>query len=90
MMLCVLVLDVDPMKYATQWQVYVRHWHPSTFTVDKTREVILDQNTTQHLKERLAELSGISPGRIQFAKVTRHYACLTTMILLIGFGVFSL
>ena len=71
MMWCVLLLDVDPMKYAAQMQVYVRHWHPSTFTVDKTREVILDKNTPQHLKERLAELSGIPLDRIQFAKVTR-------------------
>ena len=66
-----MVSDVDPMKYATQMQVYVRHWHPSTYTVDKTREVILDQNTPQHLKERLAEFSGIPADRIQFAKVMK-------------------
>ena len=60
---------MDPMKYATQMQVYVRHWHPSTYTVDRTQEVILDENTPEHLKQKLAEFSGIPAPRIQFAKV---------------------
>jgi hypothetical protein len=57
------------MKHATQMQVYVRHWHPRSHTVDKTQEVILEENTPQHLKLKLSELSGIPADRIQFAKV---------------------
>ena len=61
----------DPMKHATQLQVYVRHWRPSTYTVDKTSEVILDENTPEHLKKKLSEFSGIPVERVQFAKVRK-------------------
>ena len=40
----------DKMKEPTQMQVYVRHWHPSTYTVDKTQEIILSDNSPEHLK----------------------------------------
>ena len=40
----------DEMTEATQMQVYVRHWHPSTYTVDKTQEIILSDNSPEHLK----------------------------------------
>ena len=40
----------DTMKEPTQMQVYVRHWHPSTYTVDKTQEIILSDNSPEHLK----------------------------------------
>ena len=60
----------DPMKHATQMQIYVRRWRPSTFSVDKTCEIILDENTPEHLKQRLSELSGIPLSRVLFAKVS--------------------
>ena len=69
------------MKHATQMQVYVRHWHPRTYTVDKTREVILDVNTPEHLKQKLSEFSGIPTGRIKFAKVV-HIAISPVVLLL--------
>ena len=40
----------DKMIETTQMQVYVRHWHPSTYTVDKCQEIILSENTPDHLK----------------------------------------
>ena len=40
----------DEMKEATQMQVYVRHWHPSSYAVDKTQEIILSDNSPEHLK----------------------------------------
>ena len=62
-------IDEDPMKHPTQMQVYVRHWRPSSYTVDKSSEIILNENTPQHLKLKLSEFSGIPAQRIQFAKV---------------------
>lgn len=59
----------DPMTLATQMQVYVRRWRPSVYKIDKTAEIILDENSFQHLKLKLFELSGIPINRIQFAKV---------------------
>ena len=52
MTLCVLIAHAGPDKMieTTQMQVYVRHWHPSTYTVDKCQEIILSENTPDHLK----------------------------------------
>ena len=58
------------MKHATQMQIYVRRWRPSTFTMDKTQEVILNENTPDHLKLRISEFSGIPVERVMFAKAS--------------------
>lgn len=49
-LLCVCMAGPDKMTEPTQMQVYVRHWHPSTYTVDKSQEIILSENTPDHLK----------------------------------------
>ena len=51
------ILFVRPRQKteATQMQVYVRHWHPSTYTVDKTQEIILSGNSPEHLKLKVRE-----------------------------------
>ncbi len=41
------------MTESTQMQVYVRHWHPSSYTVDLTREVILCDTSPQHLRAKV-------------------------------------
>ena len=41
-------------------QVYVRHWHPSTYTVDKTQEIILSDNSPEHLKLMVKDYTHIS------------------------------
>ena len=41
----------------TQMQVYVRHWHPSSYTVDKTQEIILSDTSPEHLKMMVRTLS---------------------------------
>ena len=50
MTLCVQLVGPDKMVETTQMQVYVRHWHPSTYAVDKCQEIILSENTPDHLK----------------------------------------
>ena len=57
------------MTEATQMQVYVRRWRPSTWLVDHKHDIILDQNTPEHLRMKLAEISGIPQEDIQYAKV---------------------
>ena len=68
------------MKHATQMQIYVRRWRPSIFTVDPTCEIILDENTPDHLKQKLSELSGIPLHRVLFAKVCQCYLILLCVI----------
>ena len=59
----------EKMKQPPQLQVYVRRWQPSTHTVGRTGEVVLDKNTTEHLKEKISEFSGIPVKRVMFARV---------------------
>ena len=40
----------EPMKHPTQTQVYVRWWHPSSYIVDPTQEIILKNYTQDELK----------------------------------------
>ena len=40
-------------------QIYLKRWHPSSYTVDHPHEIILDQNSPAHLRMRISEASGI-------------------------------
>ena len=44
----------DEKVESTQTQVYVRHWHPSTYAVDKTQEIILSDKSPEHLKQKVS------------------------------------
>ena len=48
----------DNMLESTMMQVYVRHWHPSTYTVDATQEIILNETSPAHLKEKVCVWGG--------------------------------
>ena len=44
----------EPMQQPTQMQVYIRWWHPSSFTVDCTREIILSTANPDGLKAKVS------------------------------------
>ena len=47
------MVDADPMVHPTQMQVYLRRWRPSSYTVDPIQEMILDENTLEHLRKKV-------------------------------------
>ena len=47
------MVDADQMIYPTQMQVYLRHWRPSSFTVDPIQEIIMDGNGLDHLRKKV-------------------------------------
>ena len=47
----------EPMQCPTQTQVYVRWWHPSTYTVEPTQEIVLDTAKPAELKVKVSDLS---------------------------------
>ena len=63
------------MSSPDQMQVYLKRWRPSSFSVDAPHEVILDQNSPAHLRERLAEVSGIPAEDVMFAKAHNSFPC---------------
>lgn len=44
------------MTSADQLSLYVRHWHPSTLTIDPPKEVVLKESLVEHLKEEVTIL----------------------------------
>lgn len=44
------------MTSADQLSLYVRHWHPSTLTIDPPKEVVLKESLVEHLKEAVTIL----------------------------------
>ena len=44
------LVAADEKMDSSQTQVYVRHWHPSIYTVDKTQEIVLSDKSPEHLK----------------------------------------
>ena len=61
------------MKSPDQMQIYLRRWHPSTYTVDPPHEIILDHNSPAHLKLRIAEASGLPLDDVMFGKAHNSF-----------------
>ena len=68
-------LGPEPMTSPSQLQVYLRRWHPATYTVDPPIEIILDESSPTHLKARIAEASGIPLEYVMFGKAHGTFPC---------------
>ena len=51
---CVL-LGPERMTSPDYLSLYVRHWHPSTLTLDVPKEVVLEESTVEHLKQEVKQ-----------------------------------
>ena len=69
----------EPMKRPTQMQVYVRWWRPSTYTVDPTREIILDTAKPEDLKLK-ATLSLSLPLSLSLSSPSLLHSCTCVFI----------
>ena len=58
----------DQMKESSNMQIYIRHWHPSTYTVDPTDEVIISESHPNHLRKKISQECNIPWERIAIAK----------------------
>ena len=63
------------MSSPTQMQVYLRKWHPATYSVDPPHEIVLDNNSPAHLKEQIAIASGIPLENVMYAKAHGSFPC---------------
>jgi ubiquitin carboxyl-terminal hydrolase 47 len=64
---------LEPMTSPDQMQIYLKRWHPSTYTVDPPHEIILDQNSPAHLRMRISEASGIPQEHVMFGKAHNSF-----------------
>eukprot|EP00731_Ephydatia_muelleri_P029733 Em0021g256a len=65
----------EQMKESTNMQVYIRHWHPSTYTVDPTDEVIVSESHPNHLRKKISQMCDIPWERIAIAKGYGSFPC---------------
>ncbi|XP_073239292.1 ubiquitin carboxyl-terminal hydrolase 47-like [Porites lutea] len=65
----------ERMTSADQLSLYVRHWHPSTLTIDPPKEVVLEESLVEYLKEAMSTLSGIPVENLEFCKGRGQFPC---------------
>ncbi|XP_029642939.1 ubiquitin carboxyl-terminal hydrolase 47 isoform X1 [Octopus sinensis] len=65
----------DQVKSANELSLFARRWRTSTYRLDPFQEVVLSQHTTDHLREKLHEISGIEKENIEFAKARGTFPC---------------
>ncbi|KAM7428691.1 Ubiquitin carboxyl-terminal hydrolase 47 [Porites harrisoni] len=65
----------ERMTSADQLSLYVRHWHPSTLTIDPPKEVVLKESLVEHLKEAMSTLSGIPEENLELCKGRGQFPC---------------
>ncbi|KAI0224053.1 Ubiquitin carboxyl-terminal hydrolase 47, partial [Lamellibrachia satsuma] len=70
------VLD-SPEKLVKQNQLalYVRRWWSSTYEIGPFSEIILDNNSTDELRNKISEVSGIDADNVEFAKGRGTFPC---------------
>lgn len=60
--------------------LYVRHWHPSTLTLDVPKEVVLEESTVEHLKQEICEVSGIPVENLELCKGRGQFPCESSIL----------
>ncbi|XP_069079700.1 ubiquitin carboxyl-terminal hydrolase 47 isoform X1 [Pleurodeles waltl] len=67
--------EPEKMKSMSQLSVLSRRWRPSEMKLDPFREVLLEGSSTEELKEKLHEISGIPLENIEIAKGRGTFPC---------------
>lgn len=65
----------EPVTCPNHMAVFVRRWRPSAFQLDPFQEIVLDSPSVEDLKQKLSEISGIPPEKIDFAKGQGTFPC---------------
>lgn len=63
------------MTSTDQLSVYVRHWHPSTLTLDPPKEVVLQESVVDELKAEVSKLGTIPVENLELCKGRGQFPC---------------
>lgn len=63
------------MTSTDQLSVYVRHWHPSTITLDPPKEVVLQDCVVDELKAAVSKLGSVPEENLELCKGRGHFPC---------------
>ncbi|XP_071112786.1 ubiquitin carboxyl-terminal hydrolase 47-like [Haliotis cracherodii] len=75
------ILDApELMTSMSQLALYIRRWHPSTYEIDPFQEIVLNQQTVEELKLRIAEKSLVPGENVDFAKGKGTFPCETSVL----------
>lgn len=70
----------EPVVSPNQLALFVRRWRPSTFQLEAFQEIILDSSSVDELKNKISEVSGIPPERVDFAKAQGTFPCEVSLL----------
>ncbi|KAJ7383604.1 Ubiquitin carboxyl-terminal hydrolase 47 [Desmophyllum pertusum] len=65
----------ERMTSTDQLSIYVRHWHPSTITLDLPKEVVLQDSVVEELKDEISKLSSIPVENLELCKGRGQFPC---------------
>ncbi|KAG5876114.1 hypothetical protein JTB14_013693 [Gonioctena quinquepunctata] len=67
--------EVDRVTSKDQLVLFVRQWCPSALLLKPFQEVVLESSTTEELKQKLSELSGVPAENIDVAHIKQSLPC---------------
>lgn len=67
--------DVEKVTSPDQLVLFVRHWCPSTLTLQPFQEIIMDGPTIEEFKTKISELSNIPVERVKIANCRAAFPC---------------
>ncbi|XP_078614129.1 uncharacterized protein LOC144883453 [Branchiostoma floridae x Branchiostoma japonicum] len=67
--------EPEAMVSMQQIAVFVRRWFPTEYKLGPFKEIIIEGQNVEELKERIAEVSGLPAERVQFAKGRGAFPC---------------
>ncbi|KAM8940149.1 ubiquitin carboxyl-terminal hydrolase 47 isoform 2-T2 [Pelodytes ibericus] len=70
------VLDEnEQMKSISQLSILTKRWRPSDLKLDPFREIVLETNSVEEMREKICEISNISLENLEFAKGRGTFPC---------------
>ncbi|KAG8438305.1 hypothetical protein GDO86_008837 [Hymenochirus boettgeri] len=67
--------DGEKMKSMSQLSLFTKRWRPSQLKLDPFKEIVLESNSVDELREKLCEISDISSENLEFAKGRGTFPC---------------
>lgn len=72
--------EPETVIYPWQISIFTRQWHPDKYQIDPFREVVVENSSTEGLKSKISEISGIPEDCIEFAKGPGAFPCETSLL----------
>ncbi|XP_041445314.1 ubiquitin carboxyl-terminal hydrolase 47 isoform X1 [Xenopus laevis] len=67
--------ETEKMKSMSQLSLFTKRWRPSELKLDPFKEVVLESNSVEELRDKICEISAIPLENLEFAKGRGTFPC---------------